>query len=453
MTTSTRKGVFISYSHSDKQWLTLLQEHLALYVTENLVSVWDDTQIKAGAKWFEEIQKALSTAKVAVLLVSKKFLISQFIGKQEVPVIREALQSGEMEIFWIAIGFSGWEQTWLEEHQAAHDPKEPLEKLSSWERDKILVDICEKIHQAVSNGDGETQLPQSGGMKTRYEIIRCNRTRYLNRYAVFLNAGLKDRPGLPQVCLVFGKFGQSHDTLVERMHREVIKPLADRETSASLRQGVLHKKSDVRWPEPADSLGQQQEDLQIELSSEYTGGIPSDNPPTFSASTFAGLQQLSNYRFITVQHTIDLSADSGNDWEAVLTWYLQSYWAEVAKILEEKRGVQNWPQFLIFIKVRYETPSFLGRILNPNSAKFDKEVVKNSLSKIAKDTNILFPCMLLDELLTPSYPEVVRWYTDNDIYNTDQDRFEAAINLYKQAGDQISMAIIERELAKSLMKT
>jgi len=91
--------------------------------------------------------------------------------------------------------------------------------------------------------------------------------------------------------------------------------------------------------------------------------------------------------------------------------------------------------------------------LNPNSAKFDKEVVKNSLSKIAKDTNIRLPCMLLDELLTPSYPEVVRWYTDNDIYNTDQDRFEAAINLYKQAGDEISMAIIERELAKSLMKT
>ena len=138
---------------------------------------------------------------------------------------------------------------------------------------------------------------------------------------------------------------------------------------------------------------------------------------------------------------------------AVLTWYLQSYWADVAKILDEKKGVQNWPQFLIFIKVRYETPSFLGRILNPNSAKFDKEVVKNSLSKIAKDTNMLFPCMLLDELLTPPYPEVVRWYTDNDIYNTDQDRFEAAINLYKQAGDQISMAIIERELAKSLMKT
>ncbi|HEY6247326.1 MAG TPA: TIR domain-containing protein [Pyrinomonadaceae bacterium] len=453
MTTSTRKGVFISYSSSDREWLLLLKEHLVLYVTENQFSAWDDTQIKAGAKWFDEIQQALATAKVAVLLVSKKFLVSEFIGKHEVPVIREAFQSGGMEIIWIAIGFSGWEQTWLEEHQAAHNPREPLEKLSSWERDKILVDICEKIHQAVSNGAGETQLPQSGGMRTRYEIIRCNRTRYLNRYAVFLNAALKDRPGLPQACLVFGKFGQSHDTLVERMHREVIKPLADRETSASSWQGVLHKKNDVRWPEPADSFDRQQEDLQIELSSEYTGEIPSNNPPTFSASTFAGLPQFSNYRFITVRHTIDLSADSANDWHTLLTWYLQSYWAEVAKILEEKKAGQNWPQFLIFIKVRYETPSFLGKILNPNAGKFDKEVVKNSLSKIAKDTNMLFPCMLLDELLTPPYPEVVRWYTDNDIYNTEQDRFEAAINLYKQAGDQISMAIIERELAKSLTKT
>jgi hypothetical protein len=52
--------------------------------------------------------------------------------------------------------------------------------------------------------------------------------------------------------------------------------------------------------------------------------------------------------------------------------------------------------------------------------------------------------------MTPAYPEVVRWYADNNIFDTEQDRLEAAINLYKTHGEQISMAIIERELAKCL---
>jgi hypothetical protein len=240
------------------------------------------------------------------------------------------------------------------------------------------------------------------------------------------------------------------------MFREVIKPLGDRESTAPLQQAVLHKKSDVRWPEPFDSLELQKEDLQLELSREYTGETLPGFPTGFSANAFASLQQLSQYRFITVQHTINLSSESGIDWDGVvpmLTWYLQSYWAEVARILDEEKGIRNWPLFLFFIKVRYETPGLLVRILNPNSAKFDKEVVKKSLAQIAEDTNKIFPCLLLDELRTPAYPEVEQWYRDNDIYNTDQDRYEAAINLYKQAGDEISMAIIERELAKSLAQT
>jgi hypothetical protein len=58
--------------------------------------------------------------------------------------------------------------------------------------------------------------------------------------------------------------------------------------------------------------------------------------------------------------------------------------------------------------------------------------------------------MVLGELQTPTRTEVVRWYTDNDIYDSEQDRFDAALNLYKTYGEQISMAIIERELAKCL---
>src|SRR5215217_2164952 len=113
MTEPTRKGVFISYSHRDGQWLERLNDHLNLYVGEHPVSFWDDKKIRPGDDWLSEIEKALTQAKVAVLLVSKNFLKSEFIGKRELPVIAQAFHSGDLTILWIALNFCGYEKTIL----------------------------------------------------------------------------------------------------------------------------------------------------------------------------------------------------------------------------------------------------------------------------------------------------------------------------------------------------
>jgi hypothetical protein len=454
MTTPSRNKIFISYSHSDKKWLQMLKLHLDLYVSEEQAYYWDDTKIKAGDNWMDEIQNALGEAKVAVLLVSKTFLTSKFIGKHEVPVIKEAFQANELRIFWIAIGYSGYMKTWLKDRQAANKPDVPLETLPSYECDKILLEICEQIDQVMNASPVQAESPPQTKGKTRTDFIRCNRTRYLHRYRGFLNASLKDRPNLPQVCVIFGKLGQSHDNLVERMHREVIAQLATLKSTSSTRQGILFKQQQVRWPEPSDALEAQKEFLLTELSDVYAEQML-DYPSTFPASTLAGLSKLSQYKFVTVRHELHLGEGASADWGAfvpALTWYLQNYWAELASILESSNATQSWPQFLIFIKFTYKPAGFLGKLGLPGGVPFDKELVKANLAEIVQRTNILFPCMLLDELVTPTYPEVIRWYTDNDIYDTEQDRLEAAIKLYEQFGEDISMGIIERELRKCLSR-
>ena len=55
-----------------KQFLRPLEE-------QDLIRVWDDTEIRPGADWLADIRKALESARVAVFLVTQNLLDSPFI--------------------------------------------------------------------------------------------------------------------------------------------------------------------------------------------------------------------------------------------------------------------------------------------------------------------------------------------------------------------------------------
>ena len=54
-------------------------------VLEAELDIWDDRRIAKGDAWLPEIQGAMDRASVAVLLISKDFLTSNFIKDKEVP--------------------------------------------------------------------------------------------------------------------------------------------------------------------------------------------------------------------------------------------------------------------------------------------------------------------------------------------------------------------------------
>jgi hypothetical protein len=117
-----RKGVFVSYSHKDKKWLEKLRTVLKPGLAGE--AIWDDSQIPAGAAWADEIENAIASARVAVLLVTPSLLASDFVVSQELPRIIERQTKEGLTIVWIAVEPSLYSHTVLEKFQATirHGP-------------------------------------------------------------------------------------------------------------------------------------------------------------------------------------------------------------------------------------------------------------------------------------------------------------------------------------------
>jgi hypothetical protein len=148
--TPERHHVFISYSHHDKKWFAELLTMLSPLVRSGAIDVWNDTMIKPGAAWKEEIEKALQSAKVAVLLVSGEFLDSDFIHKKELPPLLRAAREDGVTIFWIYVDTCLYEATSISDFQAAHDISRPLSRMSKAKRREVIAEICRGIKDSIS---------------------------------------------------------------------------------------------------------------------------------------------------------------------------------------------------------------------------------------------------------------------------------------------------------------
>jgi hypothetical protein len=133
------KPVFISYSHKDAQWLVKLKQFLRPLEEQELIRVWDDTEIRPGSEWLSEIRKALESARVAVFLVTQNLLDSPFVKEKELPTLVDAATNRGCLIFWIAVSSSTIADSPLAKYQGVISPSSPLDLMTEPEQNKVLL--------------------------------------------------------------------------------------------------------------------------------------------------------------------------------------------------------------------------------------------------------------------------------------------------------------------------
>jgi predicted acylesterase/phospholipase RssA len=144
-----REQVFISYSHKDAKWLRLFQEALHPYIRSRAVTLWDDTQIHKGARWEEEIKRAMAAAKVAVLLVTRNYLASKYVWEVELKEFLRASKDDGLKVLPVIVGASAYPDTELSAIQAVNSLDIPLKKLDEAALDEELVRICREIKEVL----------------------------------------------------------------------------------------------------------------------------------------------------------------------------------------------------------------------------------------------------------------------------------------------------------------
>jgi hypothetical protein len=147
--------VFVSYSHKDESEKDALLSHLrVVQAGAEAIEVWSDDEIGAGEAWEAAIDKAVSRARVAILLVTANFLSSEFILRKEVPaLLRRREQDGVRMIPLIARACAWKKVPWLVKMNVRPKNGRPVWDAGKPQADEALAAIAEEVAAIVDGGE------------------------------------------------------------------------------------------------------------------------------------------------------------------------------------------------------------------------------------------------------------------------------------------------------------
>jgi len=142
-------SVFLSYAHTDEDWKDELVVHLANLKRQGKIRAWQDRDIEAGTEWDAAIKQQLETAEIILLLITPRFLASDYCFDLEMQRAVERHNQGTARVIPIMVKPCDWQGTPFSKLQVLPKDAKPITK---WDdRDEAFVDVVKGIRRAVES--------------------------------------------------------------------------------------------------------------------------------------------------------------------------------------------------------------------------------------------------------------------------------------------------------------
>lgn len=150
--------VFISYSHQDEPWKDRLLKQLGVLQHQGILSAWSDRKISGGDPWEEQIQQAMDRSSIAVLLISPRFLNSDFILTREVPHLLQLREQRGLRIFPVILDPVDLQAVdWLRPLQCRPKVAQPLSTFRRPQAEEQLASIAKEIRLLLAGAKPRTE--------------------------------------------------------------------------------------------------------------------------------------------------------------------------------------------------------------------------------------------------------------------------------------------------------
>ncbi|ESA37115.1 tir domain-containing protein [Leptolyngbya sp. Heron Island J] len=141
--------VFISYSHKDEDLKDELYIHLANLTRQNKIKPWQDRAIEAGTEWDTEIKARLESAGVILLLITPRFIASEYCFDKEMVRAMERHTTGIARVIPIIMKPCDWQDTPFSKLQVLPKDAKPV---TSWsDQDEALLNVTQGIRRVVAS--------------------------------------------------------------------------------------------------------------------------------------------------------------------------------------------------------------------------------------------------------------------------------------------------------------
>lgn len=162
-----RNQIFISYSRQDEKLFQEFCMHLKPWQDRGIVTVWTDQRLQASQDWHSEIQQAIASAAVAVLLISPAFMASAYIRQYEIPPLLQAAETGELclaplylrpsqvtdeDYAFVVRRHSGEpKRVKLSDYHSLNRPEQTPAGMRQPQRDKLFASAAQQLKQLIED--------------------------------------------------------------------------------------------------------------------------------------------------------------------------------------------------------------------------------------------------------------------------------------------------------------